>query len=100
MYQLNSTCFQVAGSADNFRKVDLHYVEAAAEASKAAGAKHFSLVTAQGANPNTMANDMKPFHALLYMKVKGQVSIDWTKNSTSSTNSVCRLLAFVCSMIQ
>jgi oxidoreductase len=66
------TTRKVAGSADNFRKVDLHYVEAAAKAAKAAGVPHFSLLTAQGANPNVCASDLAPLHPLLYTKTKGQ----------------------------
>ncbi|GMH41939.1 hypothetical protein BSKO_09858 [Bryopsis sp. KO-2023] len=62
----------VAGSADNFRKVDLDYVEAAADVAKSQGSKHFSLVSAQGANAKIPASDFKLFHALLYAKVKGQ----------------------------
>ncbi|KAK9864690.1 hypothetical protein WJX84_004524 [Apatococcus fuscideae] len=62
----------VAGSAEAFRKVDLVYVEQAAKAAKAAGVQHFSLVTAQTANSKQWANDMLPFHPLLYIKTKGQ----------------------------
>lgn len=39
---------------------------------KAAGARHFSLVSAQGANPGVWACDLKPFHPLLYMRTKGK----------------------------
>ncbi len=39
---------QVAGSAEAFKRVDYEYPAAAASAAKAAGVKHFSLVTAQG----------------------------------------------------
>lgn len=49
------------------------YVEKAAKAAKAAGVQHFSLLTAQGANSKQWANDMLPFHPLLYIKTKGQV---------------------------
>lgn len=61
-----------AGSADQFKKVDLHYVQLAAQAAKHAGARHFSLCTARGANPNMWASDISLFHPLLYAKVKGQ----------------------------
>ena len=64
---------QVAGSADAFRKVDLVYVERASKAAKTAGVQHFSLLTAQTANSKQWANDMLPFHPLLYIKTKGQV---------------------------
>ena len=67
---------QVAGSAEAFRKVDLVYVEKAAKAAKAAGVQHFSLLTAQMANSKQWANDMLPFHPLLYIKTKGQVSAE------------------------
>ncbi|KAL4424870.1 hypothetical protein ABPG77_002093 [Micractinium sp. CCAP 211/92] len=60
-----------AGSAEAFKKVDLHYVEAAAKAAAAAGVPHFSLVSAQGARAGLWASDLKPFHGLLYAKTKG-----------------------------
>ncbi|KAL4451875.1 hypothetical protein ABPG75_007537 [Micractinium tetrahymenae] len=60
-----------AGSAEAFKKVDLHYVEAAARAAAAAGVPHFSLVSAQGARAGLWASDLKPFHGLLYAKTKG-----------------------------
>lgn len=61
-----------AGTADAFRKVDLHYVEAAARAAAAGGVPHFSLVSAQGAKAGVWASDWKPFHGLLYMQTKGK----------------------------
>jgi oxidoreductase len=61
-----------AGSAEAFRKVDLHYVEAAARAAAACKVPHFGLVSAQGANAGVWASDWKLFHGLLYMKTKGQ----------------------------
>lgn len=64
---------QDAGSAEQFRKVDLHYVKLTAQAAKQAGAQQFSLCTVKGANASVWANDLSPFHALLYMKTKGQV---------------------------
>ena len=73
---------QVAGSAEAFRKVDLVYVEKAAKAAKAAGVQHFSLLTAQTANSKQWANDMLPFHPLLYIKTKGQVPAQGTCVST------------------
>ena len=63
----------MAGSADAFRKVDLDYVAASARAASAGGVPHFSLVSAQGARAGVWASDLKLFHGLLYMKVKGQV---------------------------
>jgi hypothetical protein len=65
---------QDAGTAEAFKKVDLQYVEAAAVASKAAGVKHFSLVTAQGANAKVWASDWAIVHPLLYTRTKGLVS--------------------------
>ncbi|KAG2494954.1 hypothetical protein HYH03_006889 [Edaphochlamys debaryana] len=69
----------VAGSAEAFKKVDYDYVAASARLAKAAGAKQFSLVSAQGANAKLPANDWGIFHALLYSKTKGlaeQAAID------------------------
>ncbi len=66
---------QAAGSAEAFKKVDLHYVEAAAKAAAAAGVPHFSLVSAQGARAGLWASDLKPFHGLLYAKTKGLVRV-------------------------
>lgn len=42
-----------------------------ARRSQAAGARHFSLISAQGANKNLWASDFVLFHALLYCRVKG-----------------------------
>lgn len=66
---------QVAGSAEQFRKVDLHYVKQAAQAAKQADVQQFSLCSAQGANANTWASDWMFAHALLYKKTKGQVGL-------------------------
>lgn len=60
-----------AGSADQFRRVDLTYVEKAARVAKQCGSRAFGLVSAQGARASTISSDMKPFHGLLYMKTKG-----------------------------
>ena len=64
---------QAAGSAEQFKKVDLHYVQLAAQAAKQANVHHFSLCSAKGANANVWASDLAPFHGLLYAKTKGQV---------------------------
>ncbi|DBB02020.1 TPA: hypothetical protein ACH3X1_000602 [Trebouxia sp. C0004] len=61
-----------AGNAEQFKKVDLHYVQLAAQAAKQAGVQHFSLCTVKGANANMWASSLSPFHALLYIKTKGQ----------------------------
>ena len=64
---------QAAGSAEAFKKVDLHYVEATARAAVAGGVPQFGLVSAQGARAGIWASDWKPFHGLLYAKCKGLV---------------------------
>ncbi|EFN55849.1 hypothetical protein CHLNCDRAFT_145410 [Chlorella variabilis] len=61
-----------AGTADQFRKVDLEYVAATARAAKAAAVPTFALVSSQGARPSVWATDLKLLHGLLYMKTKGQ----------------------------
>lgn len=65
----------VAGSAEAFQKVDLEYVKEAAQAAKAAGVPHFSLISAQGANPKTWSSTLKILHPFLYMKTKGLVGL-------------------------
>ncbi|RMZ54497.1 hypothetical protein APUTEX25_002073, partial [Auxenochlorella protothecoides] len=60
-----------AGSAEAFQKVDLEYVRAAAEAAKQAKVSHFSLISAQGANPRMWASNLSLAHSLLYIKTKG-----------------------------
>jgi len=60
-----------AGSAENFRKVDLTFVSNAAKVSKESGVSEFSLVSAQGANAGLWSSDFKPFHGFLYSKTKG-----------------------------
>ena len=62
-----------AGSADNWRKVDIEMVKDSAFASKKAGIPHFSLLTSKGANANLWANDWTISHPLLYAKSKGVV---------------------------
>jgi len=56
------TTIKKAGSRENFRRVDLHYPLALAQAALAAGARHFLLVSAKGA-----AADSRIF----YNRVKG-----------------------------
>lgn len=65
---------QDAGSAEQFKKVDLHHVQLGAQAAKQAGAQQFSLCTVRGANANLWASNLSPLHFLLYAKTKGQVS--------------------------
>ncbi len=60
-----------AGSAAAFRKVDVDYVGSCARLAKASGVGSFGLVSAQGANKNVWASDLKLFHGLLYAKSKG-----------------------------
>ncbi|GAB4813542.1 hypothetical protein N2152v2_000588 [Parachlorella kessleri] len=78
-----------AGSAVAFRKVDLDYVEATAKAAKAAGAPHFSLVSAQGANPRIWASDLKILHPLLYTKTKGQAE-EFVKSQAFTYATIAR----------
>ncbi|GBF90674.1 hypothetical protein Rsub_03246 [Raphidocelis subcapitata] len=61
-----------AGSAEAFRRVDLDFVAAAAQAAKSAGVRYVGLVSAQGANPNLWATNWKLLHPLLYSKTKGE----------------------------
>jgi hypothetical protein len=68
---------QVAGSAEQFKKVDYEYVAAAATAAKAAGVPYFGLVSAQGANANVPASDFRLLHPLLYTQTKGKVCCVW-----------------------
>lgn len=58
------TTIKTAGSKERFRRVDYEYVLAFARAAKRAGAKHFVVVTALGANPRS---------ALFYNRVKGEL---------------------------
>jgi oxidoreductase len=60
-----------AGSAAAFRKVDVEYVGSCARLATAVGVGSFGLVSAQGANKNLWASDLKLFHGLLYAKSKG-----------------------------
>lgn len=45
------TTIRVAGSQDRFRQVDVHYPLTVARLARSEGARHFSLVSAVGANP-------------------------------------------------
>lgn len=58
------TTRKAAGSAERFKRVDYDYVAKIADVAKAAGVKHFSLLTSIGANPKS------PF---LYMQTKGRI---------------------------
>ena len=53
-------------------QVDLTYVEETAQLAKAAGVRHFSLVSSESANPNMPASNFLPLHPLLFMRTKGQ----------------------------
>ena len=44
----------------------------AAKLAREAGVPHFSLLTAQYANPNIWASNFIAMHPLLYMRTKGQ----------------------------
>jgi len=79
LFENHDTCFcvlgitrDIAGTAENFRKVDLYMVRDGAIACKKAHVNHFSLLTSQGANANIWANDWKITHGLLYLKTKGE----------------------------
>ncbi len=61
-----------AGSAAAMRRVDVEYVDKAAAAARAAGVPHFLLLTSQGANANVWYSELKPFHMLFYMRLKGE----------------------------
>ncbi|KAF5841100.1 hypothetical protein DUNSADRAFT_14275 [Dunaliella salina] len=75
-----------AGSAAQFRKVDLEYVAATARAAKAGGAKHLALVSSQGANAKLWANDWSICHGLLYAQVKGLAEQATIKAGIPSTS--------------
>ena len=68
------TTRKAAGSAEEFRRVDLDYVEGAAKLASAAKVPHFSLVSSQSANPNLWAPTWSLTHGLYYIKIKGLVS--------------------------
>eukprot|EP00955_Chlamydomonas_euryale_P003705 39030-Chlamydomonas_euryale.AAC.1 len=53
-----------AGSAAGFRRVDLEWVDAAVALAKAGSAKHFSVVSCEGANAGMWANDWPIFGAM------------------------------------
>lgn len=58
------TTIKTAGSRDAFRRVDYDYPLQAATLAKAAGARHFLLISAVGAKPDTV---------VFYSQVKGQL---------------------------
>jgi oxidoreductase len=60
-----------AGSAAAMRRVDLEYVDAAGAAARAAGVPHFALLTAQGARRDVWHSELRLFHPLFYMHLKG-----------------------------
>lgn len=57
------TTRKAAGSRERFREVDLEYPRQVAEAARANGARHFSLVSAVGADPASR---------IFYSRVKGE----------------------------
>jgi uncharacterized protein YbjT (DUF2867 family) len=61
------TTIKTAGSEAAFRKVDYAYILAYAQAAKARGATHFSVISSIGADPNSR---------VLYSKVKGETERD------------------------
>lgn len=60
-----------AGSAAAMRRVDVEYVEKAAAAAKEARVPHFALLTSQGANKDVWYSELKLFHGLFYLHLKG-----------------------------
>ena len=56
------TTMRKAGSRDRFRQVDLDYVRRVAELARGAGARHFALVSAVGADPGSR---------FFYSRIKG-----------------------------
>ena len=60
-----------AGSAENFKKVDLYMVENSAKNAKNAGVKQYNLLTSMGSNANMWGNEWAIAHPLFYFKVKG-----------------------------
>jgi uncharacterized protein YbjT (DUF2867 family) len=63
VYCALGTTMKRAGSREAFRKVDLDYVRALAERSRACGARAFALVSSVGANPRA---------SNFYLRVKGE----------------------------
>jgi len=59
-----------AGSAEAFRKIDLHLVTEFAKLAKDSGVNHMNLLTSSGANANSF---------FLYMKTKGEVEEELKK---------------------
>ncbi len=64
VYCCLGTTIAVAGSKDNFKKVDLEYPLLLANICKQQGAKQFLVVSAMGANPNS---------SIFYNRVKGEL---------------------------
>ena len=64
VYSALGTTIADAGSRERFRQVDHDYVAALARLTRAAGARHFSLVSAIGADPGSR---------IFYNRVKGEV---------------------------
>jgi oxidoreductase len=67
-----ATTRDVAGTAENFYKIDHDYVKAAADAAAAGGVRHFSVVTVSGAKDG-WAPTSKIFHPFFYLKTKWDV---------------------------
>lgn len=60
------TTIKVAGSKENFKQVDFHYVKKFAEAAKKSNAKKFIFVSANGAYKNSL---------IFYNQVKGEAEV-------------------------
>ena len=59
-----------------------------AKLAREADVQHFSLLTAQYANPNTWASNFIAMHPLLYMRTKGQAE--------GAVKQLVRELAYCC----
>ena len=64
-----------AGTAAEYRRVDIGFVDKAAAAAKAASCPQFLLLTSKGANANVWHSDAKVFHSLFYLHVKGAAEV-------------------------
>jgi oxidoreductase len=65
------TTRSAAGSAAKFVRIERDYTASAARLAKAAGVKHFSVISAQGSNPQIWVPS-ELIHPLLYMRTLGE----------------------------
>ena len=78
VYCCLGTTIAVAGSQENFKKVDLHYPIDLAKITKQQGAKQFMVVSAMGANAKS---------SIFYNRVKGEMQ-DQLKNIGFNTTHI------------